>query len=290
MEEEATSPNRLEFRPASERFADVFGFLASVVDFMAGAIDGRGLPEPRDIVEYVHTAAVLKAYNLLKSIRLLAGNDHWESGLILVRSMFELALNMEELGRSKDREAAMAVRFVRFELLQQYRHLRAEADYEVATRRVDQVDPRLTAIEADLPGMFPEWAVRRRDGSIKWKTSWCGKTVKDLCQASGSRVRMGQYEIVYAQGSDMAHSSPHGVLSSFHLDGSDDLEKLLEQSEAKERKETLQVVSLGVTFAFEVIGRSRLMGRVFDAKGMLDIFLALYRLHGVEPPKDVKFE
>ena len=277
--------------PAEQRYPDLFAFLDSAIGYLSDVIDVGGLPIPSTHLAFVRFAAVIRAFNLLKSIRQLLATDHWENAAVLMRSLFELVLNVEEIGRDPETAEAQAERFVRFETLQRCRRLIAESDYELQTGRRTEHDPKLIAIQQALPRFFSEWARTRKDGTTKWSNLWCGKNVRQLCEASGSRERIGQYDIVYAYGSDMAHSSPIGVLSTFQRTNAVDLDSCFAQTDESERRETLEVLSLSVAFAFEVVGHSKFVDDAFDPIRMMEISRALYGLHGVKaPPLDPAIE
>jgi hypothetical protein len=275
----------LDELPSAElRYPDLFDILDTSIDYMHDVIHVRGLSEPPNHLAFVRVAAVIRAFNLLKSIRQLLATSHWENAAILMRSLFELVLNVEEIERNPEKAEAQAEYFIRFETLQKCRRLIAESNYELQTGRRTEHDPRLNAIQQALPRFFSEWATIRNDGIIKWKSQWCGKNVRQLCEASGAHVRIGQYEIIYAYGSDMAHSSPIGVLSTYQRINDVDWDSQLEQLEVSERREALMVLSLSVTFTFEVVGLSKFIDGAFDPNRMMEIMQVLYGLYGEKAP------
>lgn len=277
--------DREEIKSAEERYPDIFPLVNAAINYFSSVIDHGVWPKPADHLGFVRICAVVRAYNLLKSIRQLLATDHWENAAILMRSLFELVLNIEEMERDPASAEEQAERFVRFETLQRYLRLRAESDYEISTNRKTTHDSRLISLEKALPQYFGEWAIPRKDGTIKWKASWCGKNVKQLCESSGASVRLGQYDIVYAFGSDMAHSSPSSVLSTFQSGNAPDWKQLFAQNDQSERRATLMVTSLSITFACEVIAITKFADGAFDPLKLLHVTRGIYDLHGVKPPR-----
>ncbi len=275
---------REEIRSAEERYPDLFAFIDAANDYFSNVIDSGALPIPESHLQVVRICAVIRAYNLLKSIRQLLAADHWENAAILMRSLFELVLNIEEVERNPVKAEEQAERFVRFETLQRYRRLRSGSDYDVRTNRRSTHDPQLIAIEKAIVQFCGEWAEKRKDGTVKWKTSWCGKTVKQLCEASGSSVRIGQYEIVYAFASDMAHSSPCSVLSTWQQQNNIDWKAFFAQNDESERRQALNVMSLSIAFACEIVGITGFVNGAFDPVKMLQVTRKLYELNGAKPP------
>lgn len=88
---------REEIRSAEERYPDLFAFIDAANDYFSNVIDSGALPIPESHLQVVRICAVIRAYNLLKSIRQLLAADHWENAAILMRSLFELVLNIEEV-------------------------------------------------------------------------------------------------------------------------------------------------------------------------------------------------
>jgi hypothetical protein len=268
---------------AEKRYPELFALIDSVVDYFSTVVDEGKWATPKCNLDFVRLSAVIRAYNILKSIRQLLATDHWENAAILMRSLFELMLNIEELEREPAQAERQAERFIRFETLQRYRRIKAETDYAIATGRKTAKDPELVVIENSLPTFFSEWAEKRKDGTIRWRTNWSGKTVRQLCEAGASTVRIGQYEIVYAFGSDMAHSSPSSVLSAYH-GNAQDWDTFFAKADQSERNATLTVVTLSVTFACEIVGITKFLGGAFDPIKMLKLTRNIYLLYGVQPP------
>lgn len=273
-----------QLESAEKQYPDAFAVIDNAINYFAEVIHEQGIPQPSSPLAFVRVAAVIRAFNLLKSIRQLLAGNHWENAAILMRSLFELVLNIEEIERDPATAEQQAQSFIRFEAVQQTRRLLAESEYELATGRRTEHDPRLSQLVESLRLLAPQWVRRRDDGTIKWSSSWSGKSVRALCEASGSRVRMGQYDIIYAYGSDMAHSSPRSVLSSFPRGSENDWEALLASAGQTERHEIETVLTLSVTFAFEVVGQAKFLAGAFDAVKVLLIGEGIYKVYGVAPP------
>lgn len=160
-----------EISAAEVRFADIFVIIDELINCFSKVIDGGQLPLTPGPLGIVRVSALIRGYNLLKSIRQLLANDHWENATILMRSLFELVLNIEEVERNPIIADAQAERFCRFEVLQKFRRIKANSNYELSSRGHAH-NPKLTALEKELPKFFGEWIEKRRtDGTIKWKTS-----------------------------------------------------------------------------------------------------------------------
>jgi hypothetical protein len=97
---------------------------------------------------------------------------------------------------------------------------------------------------------------------------------------------MGHYDIVYAYASDMAHSSPRGVLSTFKGANVADWRTFLAKMDESERREVLTVTSLSVLFACEVVALTKFLDRAFDPVKMLLVMERVYQLYGVQPPEN----
>ena len=92
--------------PAEKRYPDLFAFLDSAIGYLSEVIDVGSLPIPSTNLAFVRFTAVIRAFNLLKSIRQLLASDHWENAAILMRSLFELVLNVEDVTYFSANEAS----------------------------------------------------------------------------------------------------------------------------------------------------------------------------------------
>src|SRR5947208_978795 len=86
------------------------------------ALWSQSAPVPSDtpVLSFVKFRAFDRAVTQYRSIVHLLKLGQWEDALVLLRSLYELNMNLSEIGGSSDREEA-AKKFVRFGKFQQLR-------------------------------------------------------------------------------------------------------------------------------------------------------------------------
>jgi hypothetical protein len=139
----------------------------------------------------------------------------WEDAVILLRSLYELNLNLSEILSSAEpeRTAERFVKFGKFQKLRLERHrvedrlsdLRSEAPPR--PEEIDGCERELAGITSNLDREFAQF--RRSDG--KWNDSWSGASVETLAQRLGWKIggRKGQNDyFVFRLASLYTHNSP----------------------------------------------------------------------------------
>jgi hypothetical protein len=162
-------------------------------------------------------AVFTRAINTLKIATQLLRNQHWEFAAVAVRQLYELVLNIEWLDAQPNRDEAM-LRFVKFGLLQRVLGQLSSNEYDKRTGRPFSSERNAT-LQA-LLAKFAEFLGKdRSDGTARWHTSWSGKTVRGLAEASPSSIRLAQYEQLY-QGdwSEQTHVAPVVLLDDLFND------------------------------------------------------------------------
>src|SRR4051794_22604616 len=116
--EPQVDPTTESIPEAEVRHPEVFVVLHLLRDKLSAWIDHGELDDPQSPLEWVRVACAVRTYNLYKAAVALLEKDFWEDALILIRTLFELLLNVEELHRVEQDREKRAVRFVIFEKLQ----------------------------------------------------------------------------------------------------------------------------------------------------------------------------
>lgn len=188
----------------------------------------RGGLEPHTTaLDTVRARALDRAFNAVKAARLLLARDHWEFAQPVVRQLFELLVNLEEIARADDSERA-ARRYLRFGMLQAARELLANIDYDVKTGRTSAECAEVAERFADmLQGFFAEFRQKSRKGQERWVESWCGRTLRQMATAD-TGLRATQHELVFRSASTQAHAAP-GAITGWPKDMPADLEELANQ-------------------------------------------------------------
>ena len=211
---------------ARVRLPAIFQILDEVISAADVAINDATFPDqPFGVFQY---GVFQRAFNSMKAIRVLAEHSHWEGATGLSRQLMELVLSMEFMFLRTEDPEAEAIRFLRYGLLQQALYLRSRSRYE---KRIGGTTPDLAG-HADDSYLAKEYAEFRSgshgDGSIRWVTSWCGKTSYKLAQESPNPGRVDQYELLYRAWSEQVHAAPGALMTSvFPADGPDWYIKML---------------------------------------------------------------
>jgi len=232
----------------------IFSDLDSIVEKLHQWIDLANIPDDGTALGTVSLAFIFRSFNQYRSILNLLKTNHWEDALILTRSLFELLLHAEELiHRSKDQELA-AQHFLLFSQLQDYREWAALERYKVASARNSQeYAKKLDKIDNTARKLFAPFSYTNKKKRKKWRENWCKKKVADLCNLSQNPMRMHQYRILYAKGSDFVHSSPAAVFSATHLDDESNWEKFITHVDSAEKDGLRLVASFSTIFLGELL-------------------------------------
>ncbi|MFE9018407.1 DUF5677 domain-containing protein [Streptomyces sp. NPDC007808] len=143
----------------------------------------------------------------LKSARLLIGAHHWEHATAVARQLFELLVNIEHLASFDNRETALK-QYNRFGLLQWLLAESRRIDFEKERGRHPGT-PLESTIKDFLDKGFDEFKLSpRADGTMRWRTSWSGKTTRTLAELSSDTMRIRQYELLFSAWSEQTHATP----------------------------------------------------------------------------------
>jgi hypothetical protein len=194
----------------------------------------------------VQAGAFVRGINALKSVHALAEQSQWEFAAAAVRQLFELLINMEELLRQDDVQDA-AMRYVRFGLMQKVRGRYENLVYARDTGRSYDAE-LLGGLEELLETMFAEFRTVTKKGKVVYAMSWCGKTARQLADASAARIRPHQYTQLFSAWSEQAHGSPSTMLDDFLGTKASDLEGLLQADEPR----TAEVIAMAITLFVEL--------------------------------------
>jgi hypothetical protein len=153
-----------------ERLAKEYGYLESLVDATYAAWLQFGVPT--SALQHLQLKFFDRAFNLVKGIMILMEQSHWELAAPLVRQIFEMILNLEEMKRRNDPNEA-AGRFSRFAALQEMRHRLANLQHDIAMGRDGEaIQERFDSGQKLAVATFPEFRRQYRRGA-RWAESWC---------------------------------------------------------------------------------------------------------------------
>ncbi|GES32328.1 DUF5677 domain-containing protein [Streptomyces angustmyceticus] len=147
----------------------------------------------------------------LKSAQLLVDAGHWEYATPVARQLFELLVNMEHLGSFADRREAQRI-YSNFGLLQYFLAESRRIEFE-KTRGRPSGSPWELSVKDFLDRCTDFRMAPRADGTVRWRTSWSGKTTRALAESSPDPMRVPQYELLFSTWSEQTHGAP-GVLAT----------------------------------------------------------------------------
>jgi uncharacterized protein DUF5677 len=165
-------------------------------------------------LRFVKFRAFSRAVTLYRSFVLLLKAGQWEDALVLMRSLYELNLNLSEISCSPDPEDA-ATRFVKFGKflllrLDQKRledQLRDERLQSKASAEIAEYEKTLADIASKLDRDFAEF----RNLKGKWRESWSDANVETralrLAKMTGGQRGQNDY-FVFRLASLFTHSTP----------------------------------------------------------------------------------
>lgn len=238
-------PADFQVAPQPKRLRPLFTVLSEMTrsgDLAAADfISGRDL----DGVERFDTGMFLRGVNILKAVHILCDQGHWEMASGLGRQLFELVLNAEWMEAQDDREAA-TLRFAHYGLLQALAsYLETLRDTKSSGRAVDEVaaEKFRDYIES---GTFSDFGVQRQaDGSYRFARTWNGLNARRMAEASGERMRMRQYRMLFVRWSEEAHGAPGALVPAmFRPSGPDWVQQALLQDESAIAQLIVVVVTL----------------------------------------------
>lgn len=269
-----------------KRHPALFSLICHTRDLLSDWIDDAGLKEaPKDALGILRFSAAIRAWNLFKAVVPVLERDFWEDALILIRSLFELLLNIEHVESSGDGKDALARKIFRFQQLQEYQQIVALYEYNVHSGRLPPNDPNIAKLTNMARGLFKEFIESEKSGKIRWAHWWCGKNVAELARTSPNPLRTWQYKVLYAYTSAFVHPTPVSMLSTFQWKEEAVDWEAFKKDHLKNEAESLELaVSLLVMFTLEIIMLVSPSLPKFDPLRLLDIMANAYRVWGVEPP------
>ena len=201
----------------------------------------------------------------------------------MTRSLFELLLNVEEIHRKKDQREQKAKRFMLYDEFQRYQNIRAEHEYDVITGRISESDNKLANLDRSAKKIFHPFLQKTKKGKKRWISTWCGKNVWELSEASNNPFRLHQYKILYSYMSMFSHNAPLSVMTTFD-DGryERDLAEIERAADDREKRQLQLVLFLAVIFSFDILINVGEVLPDFDPKSLLTIMSNLYRLYGAD--------
>ena len=268
---------------ARERHPEIFRPLDEMIDSVEKWAHAC-IELPDDVVGNVKIAITVRALNILKCVKILMENDHWEDAGILTRSLFELLLNLEEILRVPAQCEHKAVRFVRFGYLQRYLNMKANVDYEIARGTYNENVHPLKKLESLAPEVFPEFLERQKHTSKKpkWVHTWCGKTVKELAETSPNAMRLHQYSILYSFTSNLVHSSPVALTGSTNLLALSEI--TIGDTLRMQEVRMVEFITMAIIFSQEILTRTGDVLPKYDPHALYSIMKTTFGLLGVNPP------
>ncbi|MDB5320778.1 MAG: hypothetical protein JWN40_2409 [Phycisphaerales bacterium] len=275
-----------EFIPsADKRHPEVFELLHVLRDKLCLWIDNGDLDNPSTPLEWVKIAVCVRTYNIFKAAIALLERDFWEDALILIRTLFELLLNVEELLRSETEQEKRAGRFILFEKLQTYLKHVALIEYNLQMERPLKRPEAYADVQLKAKRLFSSFIVGTKNGKVKWAKSWHGRNVWELAEASKNPMRTGQYKTLYAYCSALVHASPAAVLSTNIEMGSEmEWEGVTEKRLNDDKEGIMLTVGFLAQFSFEVLLLAGSVLPKFDASVGFEVFERICKMYGVTPP------
>jgi hypothetical protein len=220
-------------RPSAEKSnSELFEKLNLFIETLSPWIHGATVPDDGPLFGNAKISILFRALNQYRAIVNLLKNNHWEDGLTLVRSMFELLLNAEELVRQEQTHPEKASRkFFLFSELQNYLVLREIWLYHVAIgRKPPEYEKMVKELDKWARKIFaPFWRTPkgkkpREVWKMNWKDSWHNKSRWKLSEESSDPDRKYQYKIAYSMGSQFTHSGPEAVTPLMFVTKKDQIE------------------------------------------------------------------
>ncbi|MEU1554327.1 DUF5677 domain-containing protein [Streptomyces scabiei] len=176
---------------------------------------------------------LVRGVNSVKAAGLLMEQGHWEHAAGITRQLFELLINMEHLASMEDREAGVLL-YLRFGALQFALEQQKDFLYNQMTGRPIDTQ-RLALLEHFLDVAFDDFKGKpRHDGTVSWVPSWSRKNAKTLAELSPSKMRVHQYQYLYAAWSEQAHATPSSLIHNVFREGNESwVDEVIESDDKK---------------------------------------------------------
>lgn len=246
--------------------ADAFKIIDYAIERFSEIFECGDIKQPITWLGTIRVYFGLRAYNLLKCVRHLIGYGYWEECNILLRTMFEFLLRLEDVERGDSEEKAQ--RFARFALASDLVHRRNAIVYDYETGRI--VDASLIKyiddyLQTHLREFLDEKALGKR--YLKTKSD---KKVYALVQESAKAkpLREHQYHTLYSRWCEYVHGLPPAILGDLKvLYSLVSTDGILE----KDKREWRNIIALAVTLAIEILFLTKDALPVRDLDGIVDI-------------------
>jgi len=190
-------------------------------------------------------AVLGRALNILEAVQILLPVAHWEAASGLARQLFELLVNVEEIGRQDD-PAVARFRYSKFGALQHARERQRNVEY---SRKSGRPVNEVFAEELDSLLSSADFAEFRRSNG-RWHEYWSGKSVRQLASESESKIRTYQYEQLFRRWSEEAHAAPSTLIREIFRGRSQ--ESWIDDVLSEDQKEIGQVLTMTVILFLEL--------------------------------------
>lgn len=205
------NPRPVRLGSVEKRMPSLFSFLTEVRTIADYTVASMTFTTER-LVRF-DAEIFTRGINSLKSVELLIREGHWEHAVGVVRQMFELLVNMDYMNTLPDRNEA-AFQYCKYGMLQYVQAARRNILYSKETGRPYD-EELLRSLDGLLGTAFSEFQGKpKTDGTVRWVTSWCRKTTRDLAEASPDAMAIKQYEILYTVWSEQAHAAPGALIDN----------------------------------------------------------------------------
>jgi hypothetical protein len=167
------------------------------------------------VLSFVKFRIFDRAVTQYRSIVHLLKLGQWEDALVLLRSLYELNMNLSEISSEE-----AAKKFVRFGKFQQLRLEQRRVEDKLRDEKskpqpsagaITECELKLADIASPLDRSFAEF----RDSRGKWQQSWSGVSVETLAQCLAKKTggQRGQSDYyVFRLGSLFTHNDPGSLL------------------------------------------------------------------------------
>jgi Family of unknown function (DUF5677) len=249
---------------------DIFRLADTLVEKPSVWSQSRPKASNTPVLSFVRFRAFDRALTQYRSFVQLLRSGHWEDALVLLRSMYELNLNLSEI----DSEEA-AKKFVRFGKFQTLRLLgfdlndrllaeraKPQPSRQVIDRYLKERDAISSRLDREFGGEFRKLVTRNAKCKPKqkkqWQDSWSGVSVEELAKRSAKKTGAsgGQSDYyVFRLGSLFTHNTPGSLLLVLPPDRETaDWLQFRRKLDASGRNGVRKFLSEALTLLIDVIG------------------------------------
>jgi hypothetical protein len=226
-------------------------------------------------------AVLGRALNILEATQILLPVAHWEAASGLARQLFELLVNVEEIGRQDDPAEARLL-YGKFGLLQHARQRLRKVEYDRESGR--PVNEEFAA-QIDLLLASPDFNEFRKPSGW-WQEYWSGKSVRALASESDSQMRAHQYAQLFRRWSEEAHAAPSTIIREMFRGRSQ--ESWISDVIEEDQKAVGEILTMTVLLFLELEAALAFAPRLSWEQKLLwtDALMAEARKHGWAPPAE----